>query len=80
MDCWKAFLTYLCTSEVLPTPCDPRTTIFASRLLLIVCGYGGGDRECILGVELLLKEWTGHLGLARWYVTDRNACLFVRLV
>lgn len=29
------FLTKRCTSEVLPTPCDPSMTILASRLLLI---------------------------------------------
>lgn len=31
----KLFLTYLCTSDVLPTPCEPNTTILASKLLLM---------------------------------------------
>jgi hypothetical protein len=31
----KVFLMYRCTRDVLPTPCDPRTTILASKLLAI---------------------------------------------
>lgn len=43
----KAFFTYRWTRQVLPTPCEPSTTILASRLLLIAerRKYGGGGRK-----------------------------------
>ena len=41
-------LQYLCTSDVLPTPCEPSTTIFASSDDIVLSGrrnYGGKGRE-----------------------------------
>jgi hypothetical protein len=35
----KAFFTYLWTSDVLPTPWLPSTTILASRLFAMACGW-----------------------------------------
>jgi hypothetical protein len=42
----NAFLTYLLTREVLPTPWEPSTTIFASMLLLMT-GEGSWGRESV---------------------------------
>lgn len=40
----KAFLMYLCTRDVFPTPCDPSTTILASKLLAMRRERGGGSK------------------------------------